>query len=162
QVMRIGSAWAAMSRPTMSSQWVTISVDANPWRLNAATRHGPIRSASGRTGLRLLAGVFHTTGASTTELMTTTGPHTAPEHKPPAEASAGGANFPAILGAARWVRPPPPQAAVARRRRRATGSLSGVAVGDHAAADHREGGRTLLYALPRALPHRRAAGGCVA
>ena len=49
-VILIGSAWAAISAPTMSAQWVTISVDAKPWRLNAPTRQGPSRvgEAGGR------------------------------------------------------------------------------------------------------------------
>ena len=57
---------------------------------------------------------------------------------------------------ARLVRPPSPRAAVAREARRDGRSLPGLALGDHAAADHREGGRALFRALPRALAGCRA------
>ena len=42
------------------------------------------------------------------------------------------------------VRPPPPRAAVARAQGRARRPVPGLALRDHAAADHREGGRALL------------------
>ena len=60
------------------------------------------------------------------------------------------------------VRSPPPQAAVAASGRRARRSLSGLAVGNHAAADRRQDGRTLFREIRRAMAQRRRAGACVA
>ena len=42
-----GSAWAAISAPTISSQRVTSSVDAKPCRLNASARQRPTSAESG-------------------------------------------------------------------------------------------------------------------
>src|SRR6266540_1970178 len=54
----------------MSSQWVTISVWAKPWRANASARAGPTRSASGRADLR---GLFTEQGSARSETMTLAG-----------------------------------------------------------------------------------------
>src|SRR5580704_11655258 len=53
--------------------------------------------------------------------------------------------------AARLVRPPSPAAAVAAAGRRTRRSLFGLAVGNHAAADRRQNGRTLFRKIPGAL-----------
>ena len=58
---------------------------------------------------------------------------------------------------ARLVRPPRPRVALARAARRTGGSLPCLAVGNHAAADHGEGGRALLRALSGALADGRSA-----
>src|SRR5262245_63820801 len=73
-----------------------------------------------------------------------------------ARLAAGG---PAGRRPARLVRPPSPLAAVARAARRAARSLPGLALRGHAATDHREGGRALFRALPRALADGAGAGG---
>src|SRR5947208_3058887 len=52
------------------------------------------------------------------------------------------------------VRPPPSRAALARRAGRAARPVSGLALRDHAAADHDEGGRAVFRALYRALVER--------
>src|SRR5260370_3172949 len=58
------------------------------------------------------------------------------------------------------VRPPPPGAPLARSVGRAARPVSGLALRDHAAADHYEGGRTVFRALYGALAERaRARGG---
>ena len=59
---------------------------------------------------------------------------------------------------ARLVRPTSSHPAVARAGRRAHPALPGLAVGDHAAADHRGHGRRLFPPLRRALAHGRGAG----
>ncbi len=75
------------------------------------------------------------------------------ERSPAAEHSVGSPRI-----AARLVRSPPPPAAVARRSRRDVGSLPRLAVGDHAAADHGEGGRALFRKVRRALAGCHGAG----
>ena len=60
--------------------------------------------------------------------------------------------------AACLVRPPSPRAALARARGGAQRSLSGLAVGDHAAADDGEGGRAVFREIRRALADGRCAG----
>ena len=57
------------------------------------------------------------------------------------------------------VRPTSSHPAVARAGRGAHPALPGVAVGDHAAADHRGHGRRLFPPLRRTLAHGRGAGG---
>ena len=52
---------------------------------------------------------------------------------------------------ARLVRPPRPRLALARPARRTRGSVSCLAIGNHVATDHREGGRALLRAVSVAL-----------
>ena len=57
------------------------------------------------------------------------------------------------------VRPPPPRAALARAQRQARRSLSGLAFGNHAAADHGAGGGRLLPQIPGTLAGCEGAGG---
>src|SRR5947207_2408934 len=59
---------------------------------------------------------------------------------------------------ARLVRPPSARPAVARPGRAAHAALPGVAVGDHAAADHGRHSRRLLSPLREALAQRRGTG----
>src|SRR6266852_4226857 len=68
--MRIGSACAAISAPTMSSQWVTRPVEAKPWRAKASASAGPMSAARGRADLRDL---FTTQGSARSEAMTLAG-----------------------------------------------------------------------------------------
>src|SRR5690242_1324022 len=60
--------------------------------------------------------------------------------------------------AARLVRPASPKTAVAGVGRRARRSLSGLAVGNHAAADDRQGRRALFREVPFALARCGRAG----
>ena len=89
-------------------------------------------------------------------------------HEPSSEARRNGQKaVPTPRDLLALVRPPPPRAAVARQEGRTRRPVPGLALRGHAAADHREGGRSLLCALPRALSDRRracrgAAGGCAA
>src|SRR3954453_8736383 len=53
--------------------------------------------------------------------------------------------------AARLVRPPPSSAALAGAARRTRRRLSGMAFRNHAATDHRQGGRAVLRKIPGAL-----------
>ncbi len=55
------------------------------------------------------------------------------------------------------VRPPPPRAALAVAPRRTAGPVPGLAVGNHAAADHGENGRALLRQVSGALADGRGA-----
>src|SRR5579883_1154677 len=66
--MRTGSARAAISGPTISSQWVTISHDVKPWRANTSATHMDTSSASGFGEKRLFiaAGSATTVGHDTT------------------------------------------------------------------------------------------------
>src|SRR5580693_5127824 len=58
---------------------------------------------------------------------------------------------------ARLVRPPSPPAAVARGARRTRRRLPGLALGNHAAADDREGGRAVFRKVSGALERRPGA-----
>src|SRR6267154_2077185 len=59
--MRIGSAWSAISAPTICGQWVTIPIEAKPWRAN---RSAMVLLTSWLNGLGLeRAGLFTATGS---------------------------------------------------------------------------------------------------
>ncbi len=134
----------------MSVQRVTSSVEAKPCLANASPSVLCRRSVSGR-GYDL-AGLFTARGSVTSVGMTvaaTTEPRKRAGSQPVRP------RRPADLLAwyDRHRRALPWRAAPGETRR----SLSRLALRDHAAADHREGGRALFRALPRALAGRAGA-----
>src|SRR5262245_41735022 len=135
----------------MSGQRVTSSVEAKPCFANAALSVRWRTSASGRG--KDLPGLF------TLQVSATSIGH---------DASSSDCATKACRTVPRYargrslglVRPPPPRAPLARSAGRAARPISGLALRDHAAADHDEGGRAVFRALYRALAERaRARGG---
>src|SRR5262249_38564588 len=150
-----GSEWAAISAPTMSAQRVTSSLEAKPCLANASVSVLCRRSASGRgndlPGLFMLQGSATSIGHDSRGGVEATNARYAAPGPPRRDSRRG------FLG---LVQPPSPQASLARAARRAARSLSRLALRDHAAANHRKGGRALFRALYRALAERaRARGG---
>ena len=80
-----------------------------------------------------------------------------PKQSVPARIKPTNGNRPS-RAAARLVRPPSPQAAVAAAAGRTRRSLSGLAVGNHAAADRRQNGGAVFPEIRRALARCRCAG----
>src|SRR5262245_20624134 len=134
----------------MSAQRVTSSVEAKPCLANAALSVRWRTSANGR-------------GKDLPGLFTLQGSATSIGH----DASSWDCATKACRTMPRWargrsvglVRPPPPRAALGRSAWRGPRPLSGLALRDHAAADHHEGGRAVFCALYRALVERACARG---
>src|SRR5262249_11189860 len=144
----------AISAPTMSAQRVTSSLEAKPCLANASVSVLCRRSASGRgndlPGLFMLQGSATSIGHDASRWDEAT----------KARVAAPGPARRSQRRSLGLVRPPSPQTSLARAARRAARSLSRLALRDHAAANHRKGGRALFRAVYRALAERaRARGG---
>src|SRR6185437_14942885 len=134
QLIFSGSLWAAISGPAMSAQRAMISAEAKPCALSASLKVAPSSSESGRGKLR--AGLLIQGG-----LMPSSAHERTSEIARAEESRARPRRFVGL------VRPPPASITVALAQGREIGPVPRLAVGDHAAADDREGGGALLRAL---------------
>ena len=158
--IRIGAAIACASArraprcrgPTISGQWVTISRDANPWRAKLSPRH--LFKQFGQRPRVCCRGACSRAVA----LPSLANQYDASRNIGSAKrARARGEPCARRTVLLAWYDRHRRDLPWRARAGRAPRSLSGLAVGDHAAADDGAGGRALLRALPRSLARRWSA-----
>src|SRR5579885_5068 len=153
QVRRRGSERCASSGPAMSSQCVTMSVAAKPWRLNACPIAELTKSASGEASFVFFG------GDAAIGIAREAYVRDAADYEPQQSCrqSAGSGGNARSEGASRLVRPPPPRSPVAGEGGRGGGPLSRMALGNHAAANAGRNRRALLRKISREISRRREA-----